>query len=142
MFSDQPVANQFLARFLVDIGSFNLGVAGNVPPNPINGNIGAPEIATAQVIAGMFVPQPGGLGFDYNNDGKGNGFNVSSLLGIHNLQPYYHNGACETLACVVSDVKHRTASGRKDFLKDPLLQALVVKFVESIDADTKQFDTP
>jgi YVTN family beta-propeller protein len=140
MFSDQPVPNQFLARFLVDIGSFNLGVAGAVPPNPINGNIGAPEFATAQVIAGMFVPLPGALGFDYNNDGKGNGFNVSSLLGIHNVQPYYHNGACETLACVVSDVNHRTALGKlPDFLRSPVLQALVVKFVESIDADTEPF---
>ncbi|HEX8109355.1 MAG TPA: hypothetical protein VF516_16605, partial [Kofleriaceae bacterium] len=140
MFSEQPVPNQFLARFLVDIGSFNLGVAGAVPPNPIGGDIGAAEFATAQVIAGMFVLQPGALGFDYNNDGKGNGFNVPSLLGIGNLQPYYHNGACETLACVVSDVNHRTAMGRlPDILEHPVLQALVVKFVESIDADTRPF---
>lgn len=139
-FSGQPAPNQFLARFLRDIGSYDLGVKGAVPPNPIGGNIGAPEFATAQVIAGMFVAQPDSLGFDYNNDGKGSGFNVSSLLGIHNLQPYYHNGACETLACVVSDKNHRTALGRlPDFLVTPRLQALVVKFVESIDADTKPF---
>src|SRR5262249_49471071 len=97
------------------------------------------EFATAQVIAGVFVPLPGALGFDYNTDGKGNGFNVPSLLGIHNLQPYYHNGACETLACVVSDVNHRTASGLPDVLEDPASPALVVKFVESIDADTRRF---
>ena len=36
-----------------------------------------------------------------------------------------------------------TASARlPDVLKNPVLQAFVVKFVESIDADTKPFDTP
>jgi len=139
-FIDQPVGAQYLARFLVDIGSFNLGVPGVVPLNPINGNIGAPEFATAQVIAGAFVAQPGALGIDYNADGKGNGFNVPSLLGIHNVEPYNHNGACETLACVVSDVNHRTAKGTlPDVLKDPAQQAQVVRFVESIDADTEPF---
>jgi hypothetical protein len=43
----------------------------------------------------------------------------------------------------VSDVNHRTARGRlRDILVAPVLQAFVVKFVESIDADTKPFDTP
>src|SRR5262249_46769068 len=135
-FDDAPVANQFLNRFLRDIGSFNIGVSGG--GNPINGNIGAPEFATAQAIAGMFVPKPGGLGRDYNHDGAGNGFNVPSLLGVFNLQPYYHNGACETLACVVSDVNHRTAKGTlPDHLVDPADQARVVKFLETIDNDTE-----
>jgi DNA-binding beta-propeller fold protein YncE len=139
-FVDAPVANQYLNRFLRDIDSFNIGVAGQ--SRPIDGNIGAPEIATAQVIAGAFVKLPGALGRDYNADGKGNGFNVPSLLGIFNLPPYYHNGACETLACVVSDVQHRTAKGTlPDRLADPADQALVVKFVETIDNDTEPVAT-
>ena len=51
------------------------------------------------------------LGIDYNGDGKGNGYNLPSLLGIVRSPPYYHNGACEKLACVVGDPKHRTALG-------------------------------
>ena len=81
------------------------------------------------------------LGIDYNGDGAGNGFGVSSLLGIHAVPPYGHNGACETLACVVGDVKHRTANFTMlpDRLGDPVKQRRVVRFLESIDAQTKPF---
>ena len=41
-------------------------------------------------------------------------------------------------ACVVGDVKHRTANGTlPDVLTNPESQALVVKFLESIDAQTQ-----
>jgi YVTN family beta-propeller protein len=136
-----PVGNQFLDRFLRDIGSFNLGVYGK--GNEIDGNIAPPEVTTATVIAGMFVQAPDALGIDYNADGKGNGFNVPSLLGLNVLPPFNHNGACETLACVLTDVNHRTVKHTLvDRLADPADQALVVKFLESIDADTHPFCTP
>ena len=50
---------------------------------------------------------------DYNDDvaTRRVGFGVQSLLGIYAVPPYGHNGACETIACVVGDVKHRTANG-------------------------------
>lgn len=134
-FVDNPVATQYLARFLRDIGSFNLGTSGLA--NPIDGNIGASEFATSAVIGGAFVAQPGALGFDYNSDGKGSGFNVPSLLGINGLPPYLHNGACETLECVVGDKNHRTAKGAlPDRLASKAAQALVVKFLQTIDNDT------
>ncbi len=134
-FVDNPVPTQYLNRFLRDIGSFNIGVAGQ--PNSIDDNIGGPEFATSAVIGGAFVAKPGALGFDYNNDGKGNGFNVPSLLGISGLPPYLHNGGCETLACVVSDKNHRTARGTlPDRLAHSADQARVVKFLETIDNDT------
>ena len=60
----------------------------------------------------MAQPPQDALGRDYNGDGKGVGYNVPSLLGINAVPPYYHNGACETLACVVGNAKHRTANGR------------------------------
>src|SRR6185369_15603993 len=48
-----------------------------------------------------------------------------------------HNGAAESLAAVVSDVKHRTANGLvPDQLAATADQALVVKFLESIDFNT------
>jgi YVTN family beta-propeller protein len=134
-----PVGNQYLSRFLRDIGSFNLGVPGQ--GNPIGNNIGAKEKATAVVNAmGVTQAAPDALGRDYNGDGKGIGYNVPSLLGIHALPPFIHNGACETLACVVGDVKHRTANGTQpDGLPNPEQQAAVVKFLETLDVRTPPF---
>ena len=121
-----PNTTQYLFRFLKDIKSFNLNVPGQ--GNPISGQpqIGAVEFDTAGKDA---------LGKDHDGDGKGNGFNISSILGIYALPPYYHNGACETLACVVANVDHRSAglpSGQQDPLYTPEAQALLVKFLESI----------
>ncbi len=94
---------------LRDIGSFNLGVSGQ--GNSVGNNVGAEEKAAPglTLVAGVLASQApqDALGRDYNGDGKGNGFNVPSLLGIHALPPYLHNGACETLACVVSRVDRR-----------------------------------
>ncbi len=51
-----------------------------------------------------------------------------------------HNGACETLACVVGDVNHRTANGSlPDKLDTPGKRAAVVLFLQSIDAQTTPF---
>jgi cytochrome c peroxidase len=133
-----PVGVQYLPRFLRDVGSFNRGVPGagnDLPPN-----VGADEKAAAAVTAGVAGPRPDGLGTDFNGDGKGTGFNVPSLLGILNVPPYYHNGACETLACVVNDVKHRTANGTlPDRLADARQRELVILFLRSISAATQPF---
>jgi YVTN family beta-propeller protein len=130
-----PVGAQYLNRFLRDIGSFNLGVPGK--GNPIGANVGGEEKAAAAVINGVLTAQDA-LGIDYNGDGKGVGYNVPSLLGIHAVPPYYHNGACESLACVVGNAKHRTANGKTaDVLADPRLQAQLAAFLRSIDATTR-----
>jgi hypothetical protein len=124
-----------LNRFLRNINSFNLGVAGE--GNPIGNDIGAVEKAA---VGGVVAPPlMDGLGKDYNGDGKGIGFSPPSLLGIGLLPPYYHNGACESLACVLSDVNHRKAGINADILSDPQVRALVVKFLETIDAETRPF---
>jgi len=121
-----PVGAQFLFNKLRDINSFNLGVLGG--GNPIGANVGAAEKATDGKDA---------LGKDHNLDGRGNGFNVPSLLGIWAVPPYYHNGACETLACVLGNAQHRTAKGtRLDVLTNPVDQAKVVTFLQSLDANT------
>jgi YVTN family beta-propeller protein len=133
-----PVAAQYLPRFLRNIGSFNLGVAGG--GNAIGNNSGAPEKATQALVNGVAQTAQDGLGTDYNNDGKGNGFNVPSLLGIFAAPPYYHNGACETLACVLTDFRHRTANGTlTDRLGNASQQAQVVAFLETISARTAAF---
>jgi YVTN family beta-propeller protein len=125
-----PNGAQYLPRFLKDIKSFNLNVPGS--GNAIAGQplVGAVEKDTANNDA---------LGLDYNNDGKGAGYNIPSLLGIYASPPYYHNGACETLSCVVADVNHRKAGlapGKPDPLASPAAQALLVTFLESIDQGT------
>ena len=132
-----PVAAQFLPRFLRDINSWNLGVPGK--GNDIGKDIGADEKAAAAVVNNASQPPQDALGLDFNGDGKGNGFNVPSLLGVWSVPPYYHNGACETLACVLSDARHRTANGTgtlPDRLADPTAQAQVVAFLRSIAAGT------
>ncbi|MEZ4725680.1 MAG: hypothetical protein R3E79_00940 [Caldilineaceae bacterium] len=117
---------QFLNRFLSNINSFNLGVAGQ--GNDLGNNVGAVEVAANGQT---------GLGQDHNGDGKGNGFNIPSLLAINAVPPYYHNGACETLACVLSNQTHRTGNGQfADVLASPANQAKVVAWLETLDADT------
>jgi hypothetical protein len=86
------------------------------------------------------LPPPDALGKDFNLDGRGNGFNVQSLPGIHAVQPYMHNGACETILCVVSDVEHRTGNGAfPDRLQNASDRARIARFIESIDAATPPF---
>jgi len=80
------------------------------------------------------------MGLDYNNDGRGIGFNPPSLLGAFAVPPYYHNGAVENLMGVISDVKHRTANGRlPDRLSSPTDQISVFAFLETMDARTVPF---
>jgi YVTN family beta-propeller protein len=113
-----PVGAQYLFGKLKNIGSFNFRAGG----------IGGVEKATDGKDA---------LGKDHNLDGKGDGYNIPSLLGIWAVQPYYHNGGCETLACVLTDSTHRNAgrrAGRPDLSASE--QAQVVEFLKSIDAQT------
>lgn len=89
------------------------------------------------VVSGALVARQDALGMDYNSDGRGLGYNVPSLLGLHNLPPYLHNGAAESLAQLVADTKHRTANGTlPDLLTNATDRALLVKFLESIDGTT------
>jgi YVTN family beta-propeller protein len=130
--SGNPVGVQYFNAVLRNIGSFNLGVPGG--GNELGANVGAAEKASAALMAGVAQPAPDALGVDYNGDGRGIGYNVPSLLGIEALPPYYHNGACETLACVVDNVKHRTANGTlPDGLTSEEQRATVVDFLRSID---------
>jgi hypothetical protein len=132
------IGTQFLNRFLSDIGSFNLNVDGSnqIPGQP---QIGATEKANAAGLADTDPAAKDALGIDHNGDGAGKGFNIPSLLGIWALQPYYHNGACETLACVMNNVTHRTAglrSGQADLFTDPTNRTRVIEFLKTIDSET------
>jgi YVTN family beta-propeller protein len=133
-----PTGLQYLSRFLRDVGSFNLGVPGQ--GNPIGNNVGAQEKAAAALVGGVAQVKKDALGLDYNKDGRGEGFNVQSLLGVNLVQPYMHNGACESLSCVVGDVDHRTGNGTlPDFLNTHAKRRQVTRFLESVDFDTAPF---
>jgi YVTN family beta-propeller protein len=137
-----PVNTQFLASFLRDIKSFNLNVKGSGNAIPGQALIGAVEKATRTVVNGVLQAAPqDALGFDWNAqpNGIGNGFSPPSLLAIFAFPAYYHNGACETLACVLADKNHRTAGNKTDVLASATAQAQVVTFLESLDANTTPF---
>ena len=130
---------QFLDRFLSDINSFNLNVDGTnaIPGQP---QIGGTEKANTANVADTDAAALTAIGIDHNNDGAGDGYNIPSLLGIWGLQPYYHNGACETLTCVLNNVTHRTA-GLRQSQSDPFTNATnrdaVIAFLKTLDADTE-----
>jgi DNA-binding beta-propeller fold protein YncE len=126
-----PIGAQYLGRFLSDIGSFNLNVPGS--SNVITGT---------PAIGGVEKTDNGvndALGLDYNNDGKGLGYNIPSILGAFASPPYYHNGACETLACVLQNVRHRTAGRTQggDVLSSDASRRQLVAFLESVDFQTQ-----
>jgi YVTN family beta-propeller protein len=135
-----PIGTQFLFidrqgnTYQQNIGSFNLGVPGKA--KPVGGvEIGGFERANANNVTGDAGPLA--IGTDHNLDGRGEGYNVPSLLGIWAVQPYYHNGSCETLACVLSNVQHRTVRNtRPDVLSSPTDQAKVIAFLQALDAET------
>jgi YVTN family beta-propeller protein len=139
MFVGNPVAAPYVFKFITNIGSFNLGVPGG--GNPIGNNIGGTELTTAgfSAVTQQTTPPFDALGRDYNNDGRGNGFTIPSVLGIDASPPFYHNGACETLDCVLSNVQHRTSTptggpgSRPDALTNGQDRARVIAFLRSLD---------
>jgi len=135
-----PVATQFLDSFLRNIGSYALNVPGSnnaIPNEPL---IGAVEFATRTVVNGTLQSSPqNALGLDFTGTGHGNGFSPPSLLATFAVPPYYHNGACETLACVLADPVHRSAGTGTDILGAAQAQAQVATFLESIDTATTPF---
>jgi hypothetical protein len=123
---------QFLWKFLKDVGSFDLNTSGSSKRIPGYPPIGGIETDTNGAKA---------LGFDYNGDGKGSGFSPYSILGAYNAPPYFHNGACETLECVLADANHRNAgqgkSGGLEFRERE--RRALVQFLKSLDATTPVF---
>jgi YVTN family beta-propeller protein len=67
------------------------------------------------------------------------GFNPPSLLSIYAFPPYFHNGACPTLDCVIDDAykAHRDAGGKTGVLDNPEDRAALIEFLNSIDATSE-----
>ena len=68
------------------------------------------------------------------------GFNVPSLIAVFASAPYLHSGAAPTLDAVLENVTHRSAgSGGVDKLKSQNAREQVVRFLKSIDRETRPF---
>jgi YVTN family beta-propeller protein len=115
-----------------------------VSPFPETVTVGvAPEPAVGQLsrflqVVGTFDPANPIEKNANNAQGLGQlGFNPPSLLSIFAFPPYFHNGSCLTLACVLENPAHRDAGGVTGVLDDPANQAALVQFLISIDAKTE-----
>ncbi|MCQ3937880.1 MAG: hypothetical protein DPW18_12640 [Chloroflexi bacterium] len=65
------------------------------------------------------------------------GFNPPSLLSIYAFPPYFHNGSCLTLECVLENQVHREAGGVTGLLDDPASRKALLQFLISIDIKTE-----
>ena len=105
-----------LVRFLMNVGTFDSAASNELRPAVV---LGVPSIVAAN----------GALGF-----------NIPSLLSVFASAPYLHNGAAQTLDEVLNNVTHRSAgTGGVDTLSNPNDRRKLVRFLESIDADTPTF---
>ena len=111
----QPINDGQLTDFLCDVGTLN-----NVP-NEVRA-VGAGQVD-------QILPARGALGF-----------NIPSLLSVFAGAPYLHNGACQTLECVLSNSTHRSAgTNGVDTLTNLADRRTLVRFLESIDRVTTTF---
>jgi YVTN family beta-propeller protein len=69
-----------------------------------------------------------------------NGFNIPSLLSVHETKPYFYSGLARTLE-EVFDGTHdgNNPANRPHFITDPAQRADLIRFLLSIDATTKSF---
>jgi YVTN family beta-propeller protein len=121
-FTPPPAANEIvdaqLVRFLCRVGTFDP----NLFTDGVSNEIRANNVANVQARGVL-------------------GVNTPSLISVFASAPYLHSGAAPTLAAVLENVTHRTA-GRLDgldTLTDPRDRRDLVRFLKSIDRDTKPF---
>lgn len=121
-YTPPPAANQIvdaqLVKFLCRIGTFDPNLFSDGVSNEIRAN-NAANVQARGIL----------------------GFNTPSLISVFASAPYLHSGAAATLSDVLENVTHRSV-GRADgldTLTDPDDRREVVRFLKSIDRDTKPF---
>ena len=67
------------------------------------------------------------------------GFNIPSLLSVHETAPYYYNGLAQTLEEVLDGSKDGNGGVRHHFVTNAPARADLVKFLKSIDENTPVF---
>jgi hypothetical protein len=69
-----------------------------------------------------------------------NGFNIPSLLSVHETAPYFYSGLAQTLEEVLNGQQDgNDAANRPHFVADPAKRADLIEFLRSIDANTPAF---
>lgn len=68
-----------------------------------------------------------------------NGFNIPSLLSVHETAPYFYSGLAQTLEQVLDGSQDGFGGIRHHFVSDPGQRAQLVTFLESIDDGTAIF---
>jgi hypothetical protein len=68
-----------------------------------------------------------------------NGFNIPSLLSVHETAPYFYNGLAQTLEEVLNGSFDNNGGVRHHFVSDPGDLAALIQFLRSIDEKTMPF---
>ena len=68
-----------------------------------------------------------------------NGFNIPSLLSVHETAPYFYSGLAQTLGNVLDGSQDTNGGTRHHFVTDPTNRANLVQFLRSIDDTTPIF---
>ncbi|MBI4822555.1 MAG: beta-propeller fold lactonase family protein [Deltaproteobacteria bacterium] len=68
-----------------------------------------------------------------------NGFNIPSLLSVHETAPYYYSGLAQTLEQVLDGTADGSGGTRAHFVSDPAMRAQLISFLRSIDETTPIF---
>ena len=101
---------------LIDVGTFTLGGGRE---NEIRANI----TDVSQAI----------------NPLGSNGFNIPSLLSLHETAPYFYSGLAQTLEEVLNGSQDGNGGTRVHFVTDPNQRADLIRFLRSIDGTTPAF---
>jgi YVTN family beta-propeller protein len=104
------------ANVLINVGTFTLG-GGRT--NEIRANLG--DIGAAAAPLGA------------------NGFNIPSLLSVHETAPYFYSGLAQTLEEVLNGSQDSNGGTRHHFVVDPSIRQDLIAFLRSIDATTTKF---
>ncbi|MCI0589265.1 MAG: hypothetical protein L0323_20815 [Planctomycetes bacterium] len=104
------------ANVLINVGTFTTG-GGRV--NEIRSNLADIGAAVAPLGA--------------------NGFNIPSLLSVHETAPYFYSGLAQTLEQVLDGSQDVNGGVQHHFVADPLMRADLVQFLKTIDGKAKSF---
>ena len=68
-----------------------------------------------------------------------NGFNIPSLLSVHETAPYFYTGLAQTLADVLNGSQDGNGGTRHHFVPNATQRAQLIAFLRSIDETTPVF---
>src|SRR5262249_7300996 len=68
-----------------------------------------------------------------------NGFNIPSVLSVHETAPYFYSGLAQTLDQVLDGSQDGNGGTRHHFVFNPVQRAQLIAFLRSIDSTTPTF---